>query len=240
MKEKINLFDKIKEKRFAPGEGVFEPIPEQGIKRFIFLLRTHFWKLISLNLLTVLFSIPIITIPAALCGMNRVLIKLTVEGNCFLWTEFIQEFKANLFKGLPFGLFAAFTLFDAYYFFSLSISTQNGKINIFMAAVGFLFLVFTILFFSYVFVLLPAIDLKNRHIARNAFILMLTEWKINMIILGSVTITAVSVTIGFPYTIFFLTVISISFMQFIICSAINEPLQRRIVKPYLEQDAADN
>jgi len=231
----MNLLERIKNRRFAPGEGVFKPIPDQGIKRFMFLLKTHFWKLVSLNLLLILFCIPIITIPAAICGTNRVLVKLIIEGHCFLWTEVIQEFKANLVKGMPFGLLAAFTWFDAYYFLSVSAAMHPGRMDILTAAIGFLFLIFTILFFSYVFVLLPMIDLKNMQIAKNSLILMLTEWKTNIMVIISFVVTFLFILFGFPYTLFFLCFISISFMLYIISAAISEPLQRRIIEPYQKQ-----
>ncbi len=232
MNESMNLIERIKNKRFAPGKGVDQPIPVRGMRRFMFLLKTHFWKLVTLNLLLIIFSIPIITIPAAICGANRVLVMLVINGNCLLWPEFFQEFKANFFKAMPFGLFAVFTLFDSYYFLSLSISSQNDRIGIFTGALGVLFLVFTILFFSYVFVFLPVLDLKGRQIARNAFILMVTEWKANWIVLSGVAVTALFIIALFPYTILFLLLISVVLMLFIISTAINEPLQRRIIGPF--------
>ena len=81
-------------------EGEGKPAPSHGRERFFYLLRTHFWKLITLNLLFLLFSIPVVTLPAALCAMNRVLIKLTRDGNCLLWMEFRDEFKRSFLKSL--------------------------------------------------------------------------------------------------------------------------------------------
>jgi uncharacterized membrane protein YesL len=64
------------------------------------------WKLVALNLMFLAFSIPVVTMPASLCGMNRVLIKLWREGNCFLWSDFWDEFKANILKPCRLGLYA--------------------------------------------------------------------------------------------------------------------------------------
>lgn len=226
-----SITELIKNKRFAPGRGVTEPPPEKGIKRFGFLLWTHMWKLITLNLLFLAFSIPVLTIPAALCGMDRVLIKLWRDGNCFLWSDFWGEFKANLFKGLPFGISGALLLFASYYFFSLSIS-YGESFNIFTGVIGFLLLGFAVLFGSYVFVFLATLDLKNKHIARNAFILAVIEWKTNLLILGCILGMALIAAAFFPYTIILLLFIWISLSQLIICSAVCGPLQRRIIGPY--------
>lgn len=227
----MGMTELMKNKRFVPEPGVEGPPPEKGAKRFGFLLWSHLWKLVILNLLFLAFCIPVVTIPAAFCGMNRVLIKLVREGNCFLWSDFITEFKANLFKAMLPGFLCAFLLFDSYYFFSLCISAEDG-INIFSAAIGFLLLGFTILFSSYVFAFLPTLNLKNKHIAKNALILMATEWKTNLIILGCF-LAIVLITIAFfPYTVFFIIFILVSLYQLIVCTAVNEPLQRRIIGPY--------
>lgn len=228
----MNITELIKRKRFAPGKGVTKPPPEKGAKRFFFLLATHPWKLVTLNLLFLMFSIAVVTIPAAVCGMNRVLIKLVREGNCFLWSEFIKEFKANLFKSLPFGLLSAFLLFMSYYALSVSISSADGSQSLLAGVVGLFILGLTLLFSSYVFVLLAALALKNRHIAKNAFILMTTEWKTNLMILGSAFVIVFITAAFFPYTVFLLLFILISLFQLIVCTAVNEPMQRRIIHPY--------
>jgi hypothetical protein len=232
MNEKSGLLDLIKKKRFASGQGVTAPPPEKGLKRFFFLLGTHLWKIVMLNLLFLAFSIPVVTIPAAICGMNRALIKLVREGNCFIWSEFIKEFKANIFKSLPFGLLSAFLLFDSYYFFSLSISNQNGGINVWMAAVGFLLLGFEILLSSYVFVFLPTLALKNKFIAKNALIFVITEWKTNLLILGCSLVMALIIAAFFPYSVLLLMFLWFALSQFIVCNAVDEPLQRRIIGPF--------
>lgn len=219
-------------KRFAPGKGVAEPPPQGGWRRFFFVLGTHFWKLVSLNLLFLAFSIPLITIPAAFCGMNRVLIKLYRDGNCFVWTEFFKEFRANLWKALPFGVFGGIGLFASYYFLSYGTSLSSDGVEVLSTALGILLLVFIVLFLNYVFVFLPALDLKNKQITRNALIFLITEWKTNLVILGIVTITAVFSIALFPLSIFTLTLFSVSFLQYIICVAVNNPLQKRIISPF--------
>lgn len=71
------------------------PPPSKGLQRFWFLLTNHFFKIILLNLLYLLFCVPVFTIPAAAAGMTNVLMKLWREGNCFLWQDFWSEFKTE-------------------------------------------------------------------------------------------------------------------------------------------------
>lgn len=234
-RENRGFWEKLGEKRFAPGAGVVDAPPSGGWKRFFFILGTHFWKLITLNLLFLAFCIPLVTIPAAFCGMNRVLIKLYREGNCFLWAEFIKEFRANLWKAMPFGLFGAVSLFASYYFLSLSTSAYENGVDVVSAAIGILLLIFAVLLLNYVFVFLPTLDLKNGPITKNAFIFLVTEWKANLAILASVAATAVFTAMLFPYSLFTLVFFSVSLMQYAICAAVNRPLQKRIIEPYEEK-----
>lgn len=228
------FWEELGAKRFAPGKGVAEPPPQGGWRRFFFVLGSHFWKLVSLNLLFLAFSIPMFTIPAALCGMNRVLITLYRNGNCFVWTEFYKEFRANLWKALPFGAFGGIGLFASYYFLSYGTSVSSDGVEVLSTALGILLLAFIVLFLNYVYVFLPALDLKNKQIMRNALIFLITEWKTNLVILSIAMITAVFSIALFPLSLFTLTLFTVSFMQYAICAAVNSPLQKRIIAPFEE------
>ncbi len=168
--ENRGFWQNLVAKRFAPGKGIDAPPPDKGWKRVLFVLATHFWKLVSLNMLFVLFSVPVVTIPAALCGLNRATIKLYREGNCFVWTEFFKEFRANLFKAMPFGITGVAFMFASYYFLSVGTSMSSNGIEVITTALGILLLVFTVLFLNYAFVFLPTLNLSNSQIARNALI----------------------------------------------------------------------
>ena len=80
------------------GKGVSGPPPKKGIKRYLFISYTYFWKLCRLNLLFILFCLPIVTIPPSLAAMSRVLLKMAREGNTFIFSDFFAEFKSSFFK----------------------------------------------------------------------------------------------------------------------------------------------
>ena len=94
-------------------EGRGLPAPREGARRFFYLFWNHAWKLIRLNLLFLACCIPVVTMPAALCAMDRVLIVLVREGNVLkvdsfinhqmdipLFREMAKEWK-RLFAGKP-------------------------------------------------------------------------------------------------------------------------------------------
>ena len=107
-------------------EGNDSPVPQRGAKRYFFLLGTHFWKLVAGNLLFLVFSIPVVTMPASLAALNRVCVKLVRDGNCLLWQEFWAEWKqgfvSSLLLGLPYGIGIA----AGYYLVSLGLSNVQS------------------------------------------------------------------------------------------------------------------
>ncbi len=231
----MGFFDQFYKRRFAPAkEDMLEAPPQSGAKRFWFILGAHFGKLVRLNLLFLAFSIPVITLPAALCGMNRVLIKLVREGHCYLWSDFFGEFKASFLKSLPFGAVSAFLALDA--FFALTMSGGDPSFSMLLTAAGLLLGGIAALFSGYVFVLLPALNLKSRHIARNAFILIMSEWKTDLVLLAAALLT-VFVAVGmFPLGVIVLAIFWFALAQLAVCVSVNGPLQRRIVGPYEEAE----
>ena len=92
-------------------EGRGLPAPREGARRFFYLFWNHAWKLIRLNLLFLACCIPVVTMPAALCAMDRALIVLVREGNVLLWEEFRDEFKKDFWRSLPLGLLFGGLLF---------------------------------------------------------------------------------------------------------------------------------
>ena len=57
------------------GEGPSGPRP-RGLRLLGHVLRWHWWTLVKANILFCLFSLPIITIPAALKALTRVCVLL--------------------------------------------------------------------------------------------------------------------------------------------------------------------
>ena len=96
-------------------EGRGLPAPREGARRFFYLFWNHAWKLIRLNLLFLACCIPVVTMPAALCAMDRALIVLVREGNVLLWEEFRDEFKKDFWRSLPLGLLFGGLLFLGYF-----------------------------------------------------------------------------------------------------------------------------
>jgi len=213
-------------------EGKGEPAPKGGVRRYLFLIHTHFGKLVSLNLLFLLFSLPVVTLPAALCGLNRVLVRLVREGNCFLWLDFRDEFKGSFRKSLLPGLGLGLGLFAAYYLLSLGLSNGQSLYGMLFSAIGLALGAFVLLFGSWFFVLIAMLPLSNRDLLRNARALMGLEPGRSAAILGILLGAGMFLLFLFPLSLFPLVLILLAFVQYSICFLVNTPVQERIVGPY--------
>ena len=149
-------------------EGRGLPAPREGARRFFYLFWNHAWKLIRLNLLFLACCIPVVTMPAALCAMDRVLIVLVREGNVLLWEEFRDEFKKDFWRSLPLGLLFGGLLFLGYFLLSLGM----GNFGTFLGPMFFAFGLFAIGLAlgrgSYAFLMRAMFDLPNSQILKNA------------------------------------------------------------------------
>ncbi len=114
-------------------EGAGRPAPESGWSRAGVMALTHFWKLIRVNFLFVLFSLPLITMPAALTAMDRVCVLIYKDGNVFLWDEFWKEFRRSFLRTVLPGLYFGVLLYGGYFFMSLG----NGHFERGLIAVVF-------------------------------------------------------------------------------------------------------
>lgn len=229
----MDYFEKLTARRWN-AEGKDRPVPQRGAKRYFFLLGTHFWKLVAGNLLFLLFSIPVVTLPASLAALNRVCIKLVRDGNCLLWQEFWEEWKkgfaSSLLLGLPYGLgFAA-----SYYFFSLGLSNAQGVYGVLFTALGLIALIVSSLYGSWTFVLKAMLELPNRDICRNARTLTVLEGKRDLMILGVLLASGAFTVLLFPISLFAVVLILPAVTQLAVCSFINPPVQTRVIAPFEE------
>jgi uncharacterized membrane protein YesL len=216
-----------------------KPVPTGGIRRYFFLLYTHFWKLVALNLIFLLFSLPLITLPAALCGMNRVWVKLIGEGNSFLWQDFFGEFKSSFVKSLPLGLLFGGGLFVAWYLLSLSFTNGQTVFGMLFAAIGLFVLLLSLLMGGWAFVLVAMLPLRNRDILKNARALaVLSRSRSAGLILTALMLGFFTVVL-LPLSLIPLFLLSVSLAQYTICFLVYDAVDEHILKPYYGQHQSD-
>lgn len=223
----MNFFEKIYLRPKAPRNDAVKPPPEKGAARFFFLLATYNSKLLTANLLFLLFSLPVITIPAALSGMNRVCMLMVREGACFVWTDFFTEFKASFFKSMPLFL-ASGLLFAFAYLCFLGGRNSAGVPSFVFFAVTVVFLILGFLISCYSFAMLALLKLANKDILRNAISLIFLEPKADLLLVLLVG-GLIALFVGFlPFSAPVVLIGFFSVLSLMTCSIAFGPLKRRI------------
>lgn len=206
--------------------------PRSGIKRVAYILINHTGELILVNVLFLLCCIPVITIPAALTALNRYLIIILRIGYGFSLWDYIDEFKKSLVKGIFLGFVVGILCFYGYYLLSLANNFLPGVQQNMILGIGFGVLSLGILQGAYTFVLGAMLDLPGRHLLKNAAILMIVEWKVSLLLEGSLWGIGFAMLAFAPYSIVLILPLGFSTQQLLVCAIINPVVNRRIIEPY--------
>lgn len=228
----MDIMKRIGEKRFAPGKGVEKSSPKSGPARFFFLFGTYFWRLIGINMLFILCCIPVITIPASLCALNRYLIKMVRDGYGFSVSDYFKEFKAEILKSIPYGIICFLPIVYGYYLLSMSQNTDGSGV---VFAFGLAWLFIGLLFSEYVFVLLPMLDLPFGSLMKDVLILIVSEYKKSLCVLLLTAAAFFIILFLFPYSLIAVGIFFISWVQLAVSSIINGAVQKRIIGVYEEK-----
>ena len=176
-------------------EGAGRPMPEGGAARYFAVLFSQFWKLVGANLLFVLFSLPIVTLPAALCALDRVCLLLYSRGYCFLWQDFLGQFRESLVKSLPPTLL--FLLLCLFGYYSMSLGLTNAALPLWSMLfwlVGILATVAGICWGGYYYVLSAMQALDNKQLMKNARLLCMIRpgkaFSVLLVVLAALGLTA--------------------------------------------------
>jgi len=228
----MGIIQKIGEKRFAPGKGVKSPSPQKGIRRFFFLFGTYFWRLLGINFLFVLCCLPLITIPASICALNRYTIKMVRDGYGFSVADYWKEWKAQLVKSILVAPVSVLPLALGYYLLNMYASGFGGS-GVLAAAI--FWLAFGLVVGSYVFMLLAMLDLPLQKIVKTAFLLIILDWKESLGVLLLTMFTLVAAGSAFPLSVLILGGGWFAWLSLALGCIINGPVQKRIFTPYQEQ-----
>lgn len=226
-----NFFSPKRWNREGPGT----PAPQSGAALYFYLLRTYFWRFFWMNWLFLISCIPIITIPAALTAMDRVMVKLIRERCVLFWEEYKTEFRRSFLKSLPMGvLFGAF-LVVSYYFLSLGLTNQQNAYGMLFNGLGLCIVVIGCTWGSYAFVMLAALELPLGTLLRNAWYLTLLGGKTTLAIMGILVFSGVFLLALFPFSLFLVAIGWVTVAQYSICWFAYSQVEDRIIAPYERQ-----
>lgn len=206
--------------------------PKGGIKRVGYIIANYTGRLFIVNIVFILSCIPVVTIPAAFIALNGYLIKIFRQGYNFSLADYFNEYKASIFRGIPMGAFLGTLLFYGYYLISLSGNFIDKSLGSVIMGIGIAVFIITLVFGTYLFILTAMLSLSVRHLFKNAFILMLVEWKCSFKA-ACVSLLMIGLLVAFlPYSLYLVLIGFYSILQLLLVSVLMPAVMKRIVEPY--------
>jgi uncharacterized membrane protein YesL len=214
-------------------ERVKEPLPKKGLPLFFYLYFRSFWKLVKLNLLFLIFCIPVITIPAAITALMSVTNNIFQEKLTFIWIDFYKAFKENFVRSLVYGLL--WLIAAGVVLLSASVSLRQLEINAMfmitlMVAAVFMFLL--LLVNQYCYLMIAIIDLPLKKTMRNSLALGIMGIKRNAIVLLISAGILFLIVYFLPFTIILILFWLFSMLSSIICFGLHGVVHTHIISPY--------
>ncbi|WP_288431343.1 YesL family protein [uncultured Agrobacterium sp.] len=81
------------------GAGIAKDAPQPtGLALFFDILKREWWEMVKLNLLFIIASLPLITIPAATVAMARVSRSIAADENVYLLRDFLDALKTHAIR----------------------------------------------------------------------------------------------------------------------------------------------
>lgn len=159
------------------GNDREKPVPEDVTGKCFYYLRYHFVELLGVNVLFVLCCLPIVTIPAACCGLSAVMTRLVREEPVALWSTFFREFKTDFEKRLVLWILMGIVPFSLAFYTTWFGWDRDGTVTRLIC----LTVLFLIQRYWYTcMALIEGTPLTN---LKNAVLLMAVEWKTTLSVL---------------------------------------------------------
>ncbi len=210
-------------------------------RRFVLFFELYFRKflrLIELNLIFVLFCLPIVTIGPAIAGFTRVLRDMSLERPVFLFSDFFEAFRENWKQSFMMSvidvvavILLSFVL--RYYYHGMQLIDTRYMLIPFAIAV-----VFCVIFFImhyYIYLMIVTINLPLVKIIKNSWIFFFLGFLRNIFTTLGIAVVLVASCWYLTLAPFILGVIGFSTIGFLICFNSYPCLQKYIIDPYNAQ-----
>lgn len=186
--------------------------PKQGFALLVDVVARNWWELIQLNLLVILFSLPLVTIPAALAAATRISVLMLEDRNVYLGRDFLEAFRRRFWRATALGAISAAAAGLAGYaaFIFLQASTANLLLAL-PLTVSVSTAVFALIAASYAVVLAAMSDRPLTAVLRLALLGALARPLPALAALGFVALLWLLHVIFYPVSIFMPAVINFAF-----------------------------
>lgn len=235
------------------GPGIEKDAPKK--KGFVVFFETffrNFWKFITINLVYVLLSVPVVTTGLTACGLTHVARNTARDKHSFGLSDFFETIKKNWKQSLIAGIlnvaigFLLFWITDFYH-------AQYGETGNFIHLIGLglslsLTLIFLLMKF-YLWTLIITFNLTLKQVYKNSFKFVFINFKGNLLCglcLLAVYAIYVAIILLIPYFIVWtiaavLALCTLPAFRFLLIQYFVFPsIKKHMIDPYYEQHPDDD
>lgn len=204
------------------GRGVFAALKASGWESVRLVLSQYWVRLIGLNLLYLLCCLPVITIPAATCGLHRVILNMVRETRYEgVFHGFFAEFRTHFLKRTVFGLLLLLA--------PASIACYPIIFGMEGSAVVITTTISVLLYFcitKYFYPLLVLLDVDIWANFKNACIMAVVEWRTTLQLLITAGLLDMMLLLFTYQALPFYIIILCAFNCLLGCSFVNQPFEK--------------
>ena len=186
--------------------------PKTGFALLVDVIGRNWWELIQLNLLVILFSLPLLTLPAALVAAARICALMLDDRPIYLGRDFLEAFRDRFIKATLLGAIAILVI--ALSLASTVILLHAARTNILLAlpfTIGSATALFALIATSYAIVLLALRDQPLTSLLKRAMLGALAKPLPALAALAVVALLWLLHILFYPASIFMPALINFSF-----------------------------
>lgn len=196
--------------------------PKTGFALLADVLARNWWELLQLNLLYILFSLPLVTLPAAHVAATRIAVTMLEDRNVYLMRDFWEAFRDRFWRALVLGLTAvAATGLPAYGAFIFFQAAKGELLLALPLVVSAATALYALLASSYAFVLLATRDMPLARLIRLALLGALAKPLPALAAFAFVVLLWLMHIVLYPASIFMPAVLNFSFGTLAVAFAVH-------------------
>jgi uncharacterized membrane protein YesL len=231
----------------SAGSGISKNAPKKKrIVVFFEIFFNKFWKLLGLNVIYMLFCLPIVTIGPATAGVTKVLRNFSQQRPVFLWGDFIESFRKNMKQGLAMGFIDIFVFISVAlgcYIYPLQVENTGSNMwyipFITTMAIGITVFIMS----GYAYLMIVTTNLSFKNILKNSFYLTCVCAKqslLTFLICTLVVIVGIFLFVTNDFAKMCIIFAPATIIGLIVCFNFYPIIQKFVINPYYEQTGEEN
>ncbi|HEY9012133.1 MAG TPA: DUF624 domain-containing protein [Devosia sp.] len=222
------------------GPGVArQATPKTGFALLLDVVARNWWELIQLNLLVILLSLPLVTLPAAIVAATRICALMLDDRPVYLGRDFVEAFRNRFWKATALGVLAiAATGLSGY---AAWIFLQAAKSSLLLAlplTISAATAVFAAITSAHAFALCARSDLPLAQLLRLALLGALAKPLPSLAALGFVALLWALHVVFYPVSIFMPAIINFSIGTLAVTFGVHEATARLLARERAGNSAA--